>query len=479
MKFMKNIFFLLFLFLLGQVFADTLPETSDKIIPEQVLIDFMKSNYDMKYQNPQGDTVLHLATLFGYERFIYSLDIEESDVLTKNKKGHTPLKIAKDKGNTNLLSYFDEIFERAQFQKVYELAKSGATAEDLLAKKLNVNARSKEGRTALHVLSGVGHLEGVRMLIQAGADVNGKTQYGGLSPLYWALGGGKAEIVKLLLSSGANKDVTIDKEETYLHKAAMFGDSEVVKVLLEAGLDKNKPEKGLQTPLHKAARYGKLKDLTLLIDDKNLNAQDKSGQTPLMLSSAFENVESTKQLLLAGADPNIKDKDGETPLHAAALGLFSRDTIAIMRGADSLEYLAAVKKNKKIIELLLKYGARKNEVTIYGDTPLHWAVSSGTLEAVTLLIDEEILNLKNDRGVSPLFKAVGAEIINDHERDIRIKIIRKLLKEGVDLSIENHGETILNYARKTSERREDETSQKIANLIEKKVKSMCVESVKN
>ncbi len=49
----------------------------------------------------------------------------------------------------------------------------------------------------------------------------------------------------------------------------------------------------------------------------DIQAQDKNGETPLILSAWRGSIEMTKMLLDAGANVEVKNKDGKTPLMIA------------------------------------------------------------------------------------------------------------------------------------------------------------------
>ncbi len=62
----------------------------------------------------------------------------------------------------------------------------------------DVNAMDTEGRTALHLVSGFGMLESLRILLDANALIDVKDKNNN-TPLHYASGYGQAETVKILL----------------------------------------------------------------------------------------------------------------------------------------------------------------------------------------------------------------------------------------------------------------------------------------
>ena len=59
------------------------------------------------------------------------------------------------------------------------------------------------GASSLYVASFNGHVEVIKLLLSYGADINDKRSDNGISSLYYASEKGHAEVVELLLSQGA------------------------------------------------------------------------------------------------------------------------------------------------------------------------------------------------------------------------------------------------------------------------------------
>jgi ankyrin repeat protein len=170
-----------------------------------------------------------------------------------------------------------------------------------------------------------GNRDGVRTLLQQGADVNG-AQGDGMSALHWAADRGDAELTAMLVYAGANTGaVTRIGAYTPLHLAARSGNLEAVRSLLTAGaeVDARTSTTGV-TALHLAATAGSTAVVTALLDAKaDVNARENEwGQTPLIFAASLNRVDAVKVLLARGADANVTSKTVDlqkhTPLYRAS-----------------------------------------------------------------------------------------------------------------------------------------------------------------
>ena len=81
------------------------------------------------------------------------------------------------------------------------------------------------------------HAAVVRLLVQAGASVNGRSKSRRFTPLHCAALHGLAAAAGALLEGGAETEKKDDVGDTPLHNAARGGHTEAVRVLLEHGAD--------------------------------------------------------------------------------------------------------------------------------------------------------------------------------------------------------------------------------------------------
>ena len=148
----------------------------------------------------------------------------------------------------------------------------------LLQNGADVNAAQGDGMTALHWAAEHGDAAAAGMLIYAGATVEAATRIGQYTPLHVASKSGSAEVVKLLIEAGADVTVlTSTSGAAALHMAAGAGDTAVISALIEAGAD--------------------------------INARESEwDQTPLIFAASKNRVAAVKVLLELGADPGLASK---------------------------------------------------------------------------------------------------------------------------------------------------------------------------
>ncbi|MBU6447159.1 MAG: ankyrin repeat domain-containing protein, partial [Verrucomicrobia bacterium] len=102
---------------------------------------------------------------------------------------------------------------------------------------------------------------------------------------------------------------------TLLHCAALNGQIEVLKYLLSQGADPHLVTPSGQTALHCAALKNQTEAVEYLLSQGcDINAQDKQGSTPLHYAMMHEKTHAAFQLLRQGADPHRVNKYDLSPL---------------------------------------------------------------------------------------------------------------------------------------------------------------------
>ncbi|GMH37736.1 hypothetical protein BSKO_05609 [Bryopsis sp. KO-2023] len=134
---------------------------------------------------------------------------------------------------------------RKLLMKLFLQDESEQTAEGCLAalkflmdQGANVEGRDEEtGATPLIIAARLGHLAIVAELIAAGADANAKND-NGITPLAMAaVQEGNSEVILALIDAGADVNAQGDLGSSALHNAAVYGHKDNAEALLSRGAD--------------------------------------------------------------------------------------------------------------------------------------------------------------------------------------------------------------------------------------------------
>ena len=171
--------------------------------------------------------------------------------------------------------------------------------------KFNINWQDKRDETTpLFVASWSGYVPIVKLLLDAGADVNIPDDYD-TTPLIVASEEGHEEIVKLLLDNNADIDHMSRMHKTALMEASCGGFTRIVKLLLDRGADYTKKNKNNKTALDFAILYQKKDVINLFkkeIPEKRLMTVIDAANTGLTnqdnpFANNFENIETLKEFM--------------------------------------------------------------------------------------------------------------------------------------------------------------------------------------
>ncbi|KIW70090.1 hypothetical protein PV04_02396 [Phialophora macrospora] len=193
-------------------------------------------------------------------------------------KGRTCIRIAVDCGFTELVKLLIEHCARANvllpgdFVDAFMFAchtRDVPLTQLLIEDGVILSAPLINGRTPLHYACRRGVVEIVKVLVDAGADINARSGIELLTPLQEVCRSGEIEIVKVLVEAGAdvNAPPRLDFGLTNLETAAIFHYVDVARILLDAGADVTAPNPITgRSALDYAARGGHMDMLELLLD---------------------------------------------------------------------------------------------------------------------------------------------------------------------------------------------------------------------
>ena len=203
-----------------------------------------------------------------------------------------------------------------------------------------------------------------KMLIDAGADVNVKINWG-WTPLFLAASNSQIEIAQLLITAGADVNSRDPDGTTLLMIAARNGHTEIARLFIAECVDVNARNNCHNTALMMALENGYIGTAQLLIAaHADVDASDSDGHTALMFAAYTGRTEIAQLLIAAHADVNASDNNGGTALMFAAENGYI--------GTAQLLIAAA--------------GADVNDTNNQGMTALMWAAETGHTEIVRLLI---------------------------------------------------------------------------------------------
>ena len=258
-----------------------------------------------------------------------------------------------------------------------------------------------------HFAAGVGRVESLQKLADAGADLN-VADGQRLTPLAYAAAGGSREAVEWLLDHGAT--VADPEVASPLTLAELYGHDEIAS-LLRAAMDRVTADQVFDdarvVELAEAAAAGDRAAVErLAAAGVEVDAQGLGGMTPLLWALRSRNAEGMGALLDAGADANAALPDGNTAVT-----------------------LAATMPEERVLRVLLAGGGDVDRAGPFGQTPLMLAAQANRLAQVKqLLAADADVTLTDEAGDTALHSAI---IFAD------AAVVQQLLDAGADAQAEN------------------------------------------
>ena len=168
-------------------------------------------------------------------------------------------------------------------------------------------------KTPLHYASHSRNKEILKLMMTEGADLEAKTEQG-FTPLSYAVGLNHPDNCRILLEAGADVDGIDNWKRTNLNVAANQGLTEVAVILLEFDANVNTLDVWNWSALDVAEAYGFPEVAELIIEAGGVN-----GPKITIHEAAGAGVNDLVALhLFFGTDINLLSDAGETPLDTAA-----------------------------------------------------------------------------------------------------------------------------------------------------------------
>ena len=408
----------------------------------------IQNGADVNAKGDDGGTALHAATFLGQYEIAKLLIQNGADVNARNNEGETVINGTMADWETTKfiagmlqLKLDRESVETGRSQIVELLRKNGVTAEisdptnndfwimagtgniqavkEHLAKGLDINAKNKDGVTALQIATLLGQYEIAELLVQKGADVNTKAN-DGTTALHSAAFLGRYKEAKLLLENRIDANIRNNDGATAIDILNLdWRTTQFVAQMLSLQVDKEKVEDGrdrikkllgqqvaslynqsnqsdfVGQSLHEAVLVGNLEGVKRhIVAKSDLNQKDPNlqgqGASAVHIASIFGQLEIVELLIQAGVDLNQADREGSTPVHAAAFFC-----------------------HEQILLSLLNAGAAPNQPDNKGTTPLDSVISPW-------IAVQNIYNFVD----ALIFKPMGKPLDIERIKTDRSKIVR-------------------------------------------------------
>ncbi|KAJ5541151.1 hypothetical protein N7494_006227 [Penicillium frequentans] len=349
----------------------------------------------------------------------------------------------------------------------------------------NIEAKTKDGKTALHLACWNGRDEVVSILIENRAQIDAKDN-DDWSPLHNAADHGHVRVIRLLLDHGANLEaktiadeytplmVAITEErmeaveallvhnvavdmpgvyDTPLTMACRMESEESVRILLKHDADVNLSDPDKWWPLHSACRYSTVTIVGIVLQSgPDINVKAPDGWTPLHFAARYGEQEMVKSILERNPDVDSVTSDGLTPLHVA-IRYGNRDVVHLIlekntnihaKDSEGWTPLHTAARNSKpgVLSMILEKKPDIN-ATDYDDwTALHLAVRYRNIEIVTKILDENPeIDASDNEGFTALHKASRCRKAKD-----RAGIAELLLEKGAKFLLTKEKKTPLHRA---------------------------------
>jgi len=183
--------------------------------------------------------------------------------------------------------------------------------ELLITYGVKFNTETSHHETGLRTLSRLGRFDGIKLLVDAGADA---------APLRWnamhrAVAIGELEELRRLLEEGHSTEDLDWWQRTPWLIAVLAGDREKAQLLQDYGANVHARGRCGATPLLLAVLGNDARMLEWLIESgQDVNQTDEFGATALIEASEYDDVELARILLNAGANVDHRDHIPHTAL---------------------------------------------------------------------------------------------------------------------------------------------------------------------
>ncbi|MCL2441927.1 MAG: ankyrin repeat domain-containing protein [Treponema sp.] len=392
---------------------------SDEVI--QVLLN---GGSDVHVRNINGKTPLYIAIENAREKLVHVLLQYGSDIFAADNSGATPFDVAFGvSGNILNMIITEETVNQSDHlgnTMLHSTVRNRGNIEyigRILDYNGNVDARNRDGDTALHIAVRSNYKESGEYLVSRGANVFSLNSVGH-SPVFLAFSPPSGSIRDWIINP-----YTINLRDglgnSMLHYASQWNLNHAIPVIIRNGISVEDTNATGQTPIFMALRNDSTSTITVFHENNaNINARDSQGNTLLHAAVRWNARNSIPLLISYGIDINVSSLNGNTPLHdSVALGMSDIESLFIRHNANleirnvdgNTPFMEAVRAGLiPSIEKLSANGADPSARNIRGDTPLHIAVSMERIDLVNILLNMGTsIHARNTRNRTPFQTALS------------------------------------------------------------------------
>jgi ankyrin repeat protein len=456
----------------------------------EIIRSLLENGADVSIHNIEGKTPLFLAVEAGRAQYISPLLEYHSDIFAVDNSGITPLERAiHDPDILPLLITEETVLQNDNAgNTILHVAvrnhSDPETIDLILDRNARINARNKEGDTALHLAVRQNDQQTGELLIRRGANIFDPNA-SGESPLYQAFhspGNTRDWIV--------NPDTLASRDglgNSILHYAAQWKLDSVLPRIIQRGADLEAKNATGETPLFVAVKYDSPSTIQVLRSaGASVYSRDTLGNSLLHAAVRWNAPKSAEELIASGAEINVHALNGKTPLHdAVRLGISEIEPLLTQHGADleardaegntpfmeavmagfptSVErlgalgsdpatrnnrgetplHIAVAMERSDLIIQLLKWNTSIHARNSLGRTPFQMALGISP-RMVTTVLSQERISTSDDNGASPLHIAINEPALREPGA---LNLLQTIIDQGARLSaVDSEGRTPLRLA---------------------------------
>lgn len=406
------------------------------------------------------NTPLHLAVNTGDAEMVKLLLDNGADVNLQNNIGRTPLHLAVEYGDIEIIALLldkdcethQDIMGRTPLHIAIDL-NDPVIVSKLVEHGIGINVANNNGVTPLVnliIINQGEYTDLIKALLEKGADLNRESNILSIywfdvtnyefnwTPIFFAITNGNEEVIRMLIDAGAdmnkydnkgktpidylyeyNKELAIEYNlipKVSIHDIIADNDIESMKLYIKNENDLNLKNYNGEPLLHYSIRR-KSKEISYLLIEAGADIESKTiyDETPLFPAVRINDIDMVKTLIGKGVDVNAVNSVGETPL-----------------------YYAVAWGRLEIMDILIDAGADIDVKTSLGKGLLHTACWYGELDMAKRLVKMGLdVEEKDKFGKTPIF---DASFMNREE------IIKYLYEKGANLrAVDNYNRDILFY----------------------------------